>query len=126
MSLYSTSANPMAGYPTDVANKIEDLVDSYGPLSYATGGYEITAAQLGWGGIEFAQFAFVTVETVNSVVMPVAVDSSGTYFVGLKPSTYTGPCAYVTVQWYVLSTGAEVTASTNLNANKVRIHFRGV
>jgi hypothetical protein len=118
---------PFPGYETLFGNKKSWLGDHYGPASYATGGETFSASSLGWGGLEFVRACFFQTETVDSIPMVVPVDESGTYFVGIKKSTTAnGAVASVTIQWYVVSTGAEVSAATNLSTYRVTLEARGV
>lgn len=125
----ANSLVPFAGYDTSLGNKKEWLGDHYGPVSYPTGGYPMTAAQLGWGGLEFVTPLFLTTQTINATVSGgVPTDYTAAYFISIKPaaSTAQGAVASVTVQWYVISTGAEVTNATNMSAIRIRLNARGV
>jgi hypothetical protein len=107
---------PLPGYSV-IGNKYIAALEHKGPAVYATGGETITAAQLGWGGIDIlaaAQYSYSDAAT-------------GTYFVqvffGVGAS---GAVASVKILWRVSATGAEVGAGVDLSAEAIRIFALGV
>ena len=119
---------PFPGYDTRFGNKNVWVGSHYGPKSYATGGETISAAQFGWGGFDTFDPGPLATLSVNSVNQTVPGSVSGTYFVGVSVATTApdGAVSKVTMKWYVVATGAEVTATTDLSAEKVRVKTTGV
>lgn len=118
---------PFSGYDTSWGNKKVWQGGHMGPLSYATGGETLTASSFGWGGFELVLAANQGVATVNSTPIVIPLALSGNYFVGITfATTAKGPQKSVTIKWYVTTTGAEVAAAVNLNAEEVRILMVGV
>jgi len=116
----------LPGYVTTIGNKYLVIDDHAGPVSYTTGGETVTAAQFGLGGIDF-------IDGCNDVVQGTAqinnVSFSGVNFVAIKLPTTTGPGVAntkITLQWFVVATGAEVAATTNLSGQTVRLRIVGV
>lgn len=95
------------------ANKVM-VMDHYGPASYATGGETWTLSGLNWGGV--------------LMFNAMGEDFSGTYFMRIIPqNTPAGvPFTTVKIQWFVVSTGAEVANATNLSTFAVRSILIGV
>lgn len=119
----------LPGYSTAWGNKNAAVLESYGPKPYVAGGYTLTAAELGWGGLDFVAPMNFGEATVNSQLVVVPLSVSGTYFVGVTlATTAVGAVSSVTIKWYTTSTGAEVTtvSSTDLSAERVRLLVVGV
>ncbi len=120
----------LPGYSTSWGNKNAAVLESYGPKSYVAGGYKLTAAELGWGGLDFAapmNFGAAALGGAVANVVPLSV--SGTYYVTVVlATTAVNAAPYVTIQWFVAASGAEVTtvSNTNLSAERVRLLVVGV
>jgi hypothetical protein len=116
----------LSGYPVYVGSKKISVVDFKGPLSYATGGESVEAAQFCQGGIDFAEvlnkrWLEVTQGAVATYQM-VAASLSGTYFATIEfGAGATDSASSMTLKWYVTATGAEVADLTDLSAETVRI-----
>ncbi len=98
----------LAGYPDRVGKRFVWAGFGVGPTSYATGGD--TVALPGFQNYIDAMFGDLTV--------------SGTYYVRSIPSV-AGPRATWKVKWFITSSGAEVTAGTNLSAETVMLSGLG-
>jgi hypothetical protein len=105
---------PFTGYPISVANRIENVVDYTGPVSYVTGGDIINARDLQMSAIDFVSAA--------------QYSSSATYvLVVLYPLVSPNAAANtVTLAWYVGVTGLQVTPGTNLSGEHVRLRVIGI
>ncbi len=118
---------PLAGYDTSFGNHKAWVGDHIGPASYTTGGETFAAHDLGWGGLEIVEPLNKGLITIGADTLVAALSISGTYFVTVTMGTSAvGAVASVTITWYVVATGAEVTAATDLSAEKVRLLVLGV
>ena len=103
------------GYPHRNGRQNVVVMDHYGPTSYQTGGESLSP-----GLYDMAGFDMVT--------LPVpAVTESGNYSLGWTRASGTGGFTLpsVTLQWYVISTGAEVGSGVNLSTEFLRMELRG-
>jgi len=119
MALNPSSPNPLPGYPSPIGNKWKVVDERVGPKSYVNGtGQKINASDYGLGGFDFA--------------VPAGVSYSGTYFgrifwpTSVAPSKLEGAQAYFYIKWYVLSSGNEVTNTTDLSCEILRLDLVGV
>lgn len=120
MPLDATSL--LNGYPIYNGSKKIQVLDLKGPSSYSTGGETLQAAQFGQGGIDFMLPMNGLRVALSDDVGVVSSSFSGTYFVTISVGTGTvGSVTSVTIKWYNVSDGAEVTATTDLSAEKVRV-----
>ena len=107
----------LAGYETYIGNKKMAIVDITGPNPYvntatfSTSGQPITAAQLGWGGIEMI-IGSVSSDGLDNVVI-------GSPTGGVAAAT-------VNLHWFVIATAAEVANGVDLSAKTVRLVIIGV
>lgn len=106
-------------FPNEVfGTKKIDLVDHFGPASYATGGEEFPPAAL--SGV-FNDLGFSKI----SVLCGSLVTEDGLYrLLPQFPSDGSSP-ATVTLKWIVVSTGDEVASTTDLSASHARILLIG-
>lgn len=117
----------LPGYPIyPGGSKKLAVYDIKGPASYATGGESIAASQFGEGGIDavIQQNFGVGTCTQGGVARDeiVPLSMSGTYFVALTYAvTAEGAVTSITAKWYVVATGAEVGALTDLSAEEFRV-----
>jgi hypothetical protein len=123
---------PLLGYPTDFGNKHFSIFDHTGPASYSNIGTSsgtgdvINASALAWGGFDslLPLFGGYTL--------------SGTYYVKVftghtttTPTITQGVQNVRTLQWFTTSAAfgalsTEVTNTTDLSAEKVRLEAIGV
>lgn len=102
----------LPGYETYWGNKKVEIIEHFGPASYATGGETYTASQVGWGGFDRVS---------------ASISYSGTYQMRvLYGSTAVGAVASVKIMWVVIATGAEVAAAVNLSTEITRLELLGV
>lgn len=112
--------SPMAGYEMIVGTKKEIILDRQGPTSYAntgtfiTSGDIISAADLGWGGIEQVDADGVSQDGLNGIWIEYRGDIKG------------NAVPLVALHWTVLATSAEVANAVNLSTKTIRIRLRGV
>jgi len=109
---------PLSGYENIFGTKKAFVGELNGPTLYAAGGQLVTAAQLGWGGIDFAAVGG------NSL--------SGTYYgrvqmlpLDAAPSVPLGSAATFRVLWFVVATNAEAGA-LDLSGEILRLFVLGV
>jgi len=110
---------PMDGYTQSFGTKQACVAELAGPSSYPTGGQEVEAASLGWGGFD--------------AVAVMGLSYSGTYYahvqylpVDAAPSGQKPPVQSVKILWYVLATGAEVANTTDIDGEILRLFCIGV
>jgi hypothetical protein len=119
----------VAGYATYQGNKIRFIFDHYGPASYVQwantpAGDIVNASDFGFGGFD-------------SVFTPFyGYSNSGNYIVIITPCLANdipagGPAKRFTARWFTTSAAfgtisTEVTATTNLSAEYVRIGLDAV
>jgi hypothetical protein len=114
------------GYPFYIGSKKILVVDYKGPASYTTGGESLTAKEFGQGGIDAIeplnkQWLEITQGGVATYQL-VAASLSGTYFATIKfGASAQGAVSSVTIQWWVVATGAEVAAAVDLSSEVVRL-----
>ena len=103
--------NEMLIQPQSLGEVFLSARDVTGPTSYATGG-QVISPQL------FALLSFKAL--ISSHLTP-----DGTYFVRFKapsgPTFGTSTASQAKMVWFVTSTGAEVSATTNLSTEKIRV-----
>lgn len=108
------------GYENIWGTKKSLCIELTGPSSYSTGGQVLNASQFGWGGFD--------------AVIGVGRSYSGTFKVAdvqympvdAAPSAVKGAVAQVKLPWYNVSDGLEVTATTDLDEQIVRVLLIGV
>lgn len=108
------------GYQQYWGTKKAVIFELNGPALYATGGQTINASQLGMGGID--------------AVIPLGRSYSGTYAVrdaqylavDAAPSAVKGAVSSIKLPWYNVSDALEVTATTVLTTEIVRVMIIGV
>ncbi len=108
---------PVPGY-TDVWGKHAVWIgDHAGPASYTTGGETLGQASNAFGGVN--QFGLRSIDAAFG-----DLTVSGTYYVRVQ---FTGKGARTTAKllWYTASTGNQVSASTNLSGETVRLTVIG-
>ena len=108
----SPIVNLFDGYSQAEGAKWGAVADVTGPSSYATGGFSLSAVSFVMSKIEFASGG---------------IDSSGLHRYEVKAaSTSDKPSATITVLAFLLSTGLEVTAATDLSASHFRLRVIGI
>lgn len=104
--------NPFDGYPQAEGAKWGAVADVTGPTSYATGGFTLSAVSFGMSQIEFAS---------------AGIGSAGTHNYVVKASSASNkPSATITVLAFLTSSGAQVTAATDLSASHFRLRVIGI
>ena len=101
------------GYPQAEGAKWGAVADVSGPSSYATGGFSLAAVSFGMSALEYVSSG--------------GISSNGTYRLHvLDNSTSAKPASSLTAKAYVVSTGAEVTAATDLSGAHFTVLARGL
>ena len=125
----------LAGYPQQVGEKIEAIVDIDGPSSYgntgtfATSGQQINASDFGLGGFEMIGTDNLSADGVNAVQIVLGATVAGTKDIATAPPAGSpGDVAKTAViHWYTTpASSAEVANGTNLSGKYVRLQIRGV
>ena len=113
-------ATLLAEYPQLLGYKKALIIELNGPTSYATGGQTLNASQFGMGGIDgvisLGRSHSGTYDTRGAQLMPVDATPS---------AIKSGGVAQVRVPWYNISDALEVTATTDLSAQIVRLLILG-
>lgn len=129
------SNKPLPGYPTDLGNKHFEILDHYGPASYANigtssgAGDVLKASALGWGGFDLVTAAFKGYSQSGNYIVLLFTTSSTTT-PALTPPVG-GAFTQVVLQWFTTSAAfgaisTEVTNTTDLSAEIVRLEAWGV
>lgn len=102
----------LPGYESIWGNKKVTVIDRTGPVAYnntgtyATSGDVLTAAELGWGGID--------------VVIP-SQSSDGLNEIIVSFTVVGGGSGSVALHWFVTASGAEVANAVNLSTKTIRL-----
>jgi len=126
---------PLPGYPTQFGNKIYEVFDHKGPKSYANigtnggAGDTINAIDLQVGGFDLLQTHFGAYSESGNYIVKVFTGHTTT-----TPTLAPGLGAAfnkATLQWFTTSAAfgaisTEVTNTTDLSAEVVRLSFLGV
>jgi hypothetical protein len=123
---------PLAGYPQQVGAKYELFVDIDGLASYVntgtfnTSGQQVNVADLGFGGIEYAEVDSLSSDGVNAVQLVLGATTAGATNLNPGPTNPPGPAAQsLVLHWYTTpSSATEVSNTTNLSAKYIRLHLR--
>lgn len=111
----------LPGYPVPVGGKQEWVVQHAGPALYSTGGETFDIAHLNGGGV---------IDYIEAAGLSFNSTTSGTYYVkvfypiGQGVSGASGS-VNVVLKWYNTAGNAEVTASTVLSAEFIRLRLIG-
>ena len=95
------------------------VVELFGPTSYATGGQLLNASQFGLRSFD----AVISLGRSYSGTF----DTRGAQYLAVDaaPSVAKGPVSQVRVPWYNISNAVEVTSTTNLATEMVRLLIVG-
>ncbi len=120
----------LLGYPAPgLRDHIGEVIDINGPRSYLNGtGYVLKASVLGFGGIEFIEAMNTAKITVSSDKWVAPLTHSGTYYATIRLATTVQAgqaVTQVTIWYYNVSDGAEVTNATDLSAEYIRCFVLG-
>jgi hypothetical protein len=125
---------PLSGYPIQVSEKIDLVIDHDGPASYVntgtfnTSGEQLNASDFGLGGIEYIEIDGISSDGLNYVYPIPGATITGAVNLQPAPGPQQPGAAVQTVilHWYVLSTNVEVANTVNLSGKYVRMRIRGV
>lgn len=111
---------PYAGYPAPGALDIKNhwAGDHFGPANYQAGGYNLNAAALTFGRLEWAQFSHLA-QSGNYYARPFFPAISGNAELGAPGFSY------ITVKWYAAN-NSEVANNTNLSAEVAQLFAFGM
>lgn len=120
MPLDAEQLVPLPGYYQDWGTKHIFIGEFAGPADYDEGtGHEMTAAQLGWGGFDAADI--------------MGFSLSGTYFGRVQlgdavaaDGNPAGSVPNIFVRWFTTADGLEVTDTTDLSLEVLRLFAVGV
>ncbi len=103
----------LIGFPIQTAQRQDWIGVHAGPGAYATGGESVTAREFSMSVLDW--------------VVGSAFSASGTYKVAvLYPNGDAVSYTSIVLAWYSVATGLEVANGTNLSAERVRLHAKGL